>query len=1092
MDVDVEPDQSLTPQLVDAAVESVLEPYEEEVRERYRSAWAADETSEVARMLQAAIVSRSSRLKSYADVSRRPITVNYSLDTAEQLLVSKRYPEMELRFMPNKQHDHPLAAVDRLLSSIKLHSKMPLGLRYPDFGGSILMHVEQGNSNVVVVGGVHDVKDAARSTMVRMRLRKLSDDPDVSETTRVMARSVLSGEGKYFVEASLQTLQGEFMAGVMSHVYDVPLLEIPKMMNRTGMLLFEGVMHFSSRFFFEEEGEMPGVGARFRIVDGEFQMGFVDSPSHWYGHKWDDFSCYGVDQILRVADACYSYKVYENRGDTISFRILRVATDVRDPGPQYVRRPGVPMVAVDSYEHANVSAMVRGRLSPTARLYPKDVWDRMVRAAMLDASRGDLDFPKHVKTYKSVIAGHKYNGKSTVSQLVKTTEVPWLVVDSALYGLTQVTLLRRTTKAFAARELERRVLAGSSVPYLVLRSFVTSLTRLLGGVVSPLVGFLDKLAASGERSVDRLVEVSIQAQLIRIDGRTLIHASGPKSLVEYQDFPLREQAMKEFAIERFVASVIESDKRDKEGSLRPDMSEVIVGGKVVEQVGNVSVATSETLVAESSGLPSWVPFNNDPESREEYVESKSYHTPGMRRDAVIESIRAVEAEHREVEAWAAERYSRYAGGRSPDVEEVRRMHEANKHFDFWYVNKGVFQQESILGADISTFDYAGVFCPSVVLVVDPDGKSVPTRLVPVEDAMYENKIRGIFRTYKTLSVEYTGLVMVSDAMKVLNGPHVSAGLKVASNMSFDAEMAVIEGGPGCGKSYTIINNFKPGDMVITPLRKSAEELREKLVSLKILTPKAALAAVRTADSLCVEAGKKAGYSGFKMLSAYTVHFDECFNTNAGKVYGPVALVKAQRVVLYGDRLQIEHVVRADIKLLYGQISTRHVVKRYLVYRPTKEVLAVYNRHYDHKLRTVNKGKGVVETFHGEFPVLDPTVETKLLVMNQASKVAVKKRYPGKKVDIATTHEAQGSEADTVILFNFEVRKIGEDNPVYLYNQHRYVNVAVSRAKRRFVYVYMSGYPDVVKNWIADSKNPTYIAECANTRNAGTSALMVSG
>lgn len=1092
MGVDVEPDQTLTPQIVDAAVESVLAPYDEEVRERYRAAWAVDETSEVARMLQSAVISRSSRLKSYSDVSRRPITVNYSLNTEDQVLVSKRYPEMELRFMPNKQHDHPLAAVDRLLSSVKLHSKMPVGMRYPDFGGSVLMHVEQGNVDVVVVGGVHDVKDAARSTMVRMRLRKLAHDTGVSDVTRMMAKSVLDNEGIYFVESSLQTLEGNYTAGAMSHVYDVPLLDIPKMMNRTGMLLFEGVMHFSSRFFFEEEGEMPGVGARFRISGGEFQMGFVDSPSHWYGHKWDDFSCYGADQILRVAGACYSYKVYENRGDTISFRILRVDSDIRNPGPQYVQRPGVPMVAVNSYEHANVSAMVRGRLSAATRLYPKDVWERMVRSAMLDASRGELDFAKHFKSYRSVVAGHKYNGVSTVSEVVKTTQVPWLVVDSALYGLTQVTMLRRTTRAFAASELERRVLAGSSVLSLTLRSFVTTAMKAMGAVVCPIWSLLSSLMAYNERAVDKLVEVSVQTQLVRIDGRTLVHAAGPRYLVEYQEFPFREQAMKDEALKTFVAAVLEANSSDERGAVRSDQPSVAVEGLLVDVGGmSVSEVVSGTLVESGADIPSWVPFvgDTDPLIKEEYVQSTEFHTPAQRRDAVVETVRAVDAEYKEIEAWASERFSRYAGGRSPDVDEIGRVREANKNFDFWPVNRGMLQQTSLLGADISTFDYAGVYCPEYVVVIDPGGRSVSTRLVPVEDTVYENAVRAVFRSYKSLPVEYTGLVMVSDGMKILNAPHVSAGLKLASNQSFDAELAIMEGGPGCGKSYTISRNFKAGDMVVTPLRKSAKDLREKLVGLGLLTAKAAFRAVRTMDSVLVEAGKKGGFSDSRLNSAFMVHVDECFNANAGRVYAVLALLKAQRVMMYGDRLQIEHVVRADVTLLYSQVEARHVVKRWTVFRSAPEVLAVFNRHYDYKLRTANKVRGEVVMLHGEYPVVQAGEDVMLLVMNQASKAVVKKRYSGKSVEIATTHESQGSEADTVILFNFEVRKIGEDNPVYLYNQDRYVNVAVSRAKRKFIYVYLSGHMDTVKKWIGDAVSPALIQECGNLANAGVSALL---
>nr|WRW55955.1 methyltransferase and helicase [Fusarium asiaticum vivivirus 1] len=1088
--MDMEADGLLTEEMVDEAVEVVLEPHPEDVREDYRNVWASDDTSEVARMLQASMASKTSRLRSFADVSRKQITVPYLLDADKQRALNSRYRELDIRYLPHNLRDHMEAAADRLLSTVILHSRVPENVPYVDFGGSVVMHVEQGNSNVLVVGGLHDPKDAARAQMNMMRLRVLANDEKAKPITRQMARSILNDEGLYYREGSLQDYDGDRRVGVMSHVYDVPLVEIPAMMEKTGMLLFEGTLHFSSRFFFEESGELEDVGARFELKDGEFSMGFVDSPSHWYSHDWAQFSLYGTDQLINVGDNCYSYKIYENRGDTISFRILRVSSNCRRPRKQYVARPGVPMIEVSSYEHASLVAMESGTLSKVKRRYPKDVWERMVRSAMNDAARSELNFQNQVKAYRNIVAGHKYNGVSTISEKVPATDVHWLVVDSSLYALTRLVLMRRSTRIFTANEMERRALAGCSVFGLMAKALLKPISDAIGATLSPLKTFMDWLVDAFTE--DKLVEAAVMPRLVRVDVGRELHAEmemgGNVASVPHDEYPFREFTAKLIELDAFVEKVLEEAREVESAAVVSNRPEVRVEGKLFdEDLGDfateLGVSEGETLVDK----PEWVPFSaDDPVVKEVYSYSTDSHTEAQMKEAMYETIRAIKEESNALESWCANVFSKFAGGRGVDASEVSRVKEQYNDFDFWYVTDGVIANESVTGVKGSSFAYSGVYCPQYVTVEDPNGEETYTRLVPVLESEYSDEARGIFRVYNTMSCSYTGLIMVCNGLKVLNGPHIAAGIQVASKMPCNAVMGGLVGGPGCGKTHTIGKSFKKGDMAITPLRSSARDIRLKLQKEKGFSERAAHKCVRTLDSLLVEAGQNAGFSGSKKLpSAFMVHVDESYNTNAGRIYSVLSLLNAKRCMMYGDKMQIEFVVRADMVLTYAAVKYSHVVMRYTIFRFGARILACVNPHYGGTLRTANACDGEV-SMTKVMPAIDASEDVKLLVMNQAAKNILFKKYPQFRSKISTVHEAQGSESDVVYLFNFEPRKMSADNPAYLYNQPRYVNVAITRARKRFTYVYTSDHPDLVKQWLKRAEDDSYVQACKDLQTAGES------
>lgn len=1078
---DVSPETLVTPELVDRAVEAVLESFPEDVRDAHRRAWGNDDTGEVAQQLQAAIVAKSSLLKSYAGIVRQSVTVPYVLKEEQQRSLVRRYPDMDIKFKSTASHDHGLAAADRLLSSIRLHSKIPVGMRYVDFGGSVLMHVERGNVDVCVVGDLHDVKDPARAAMVDMRLKMIAKDPGSSENSRIMAQSILRNEGKYFQRGSLETFTGRFDAGVMSHVYDVPLKEIPAMMARCGMLLFECVMHYSDRFHFEEEGELESVGARFRVSKGRFEMGFVGSPAHWYGHEWGQFIAYGADQVIDAGDHRYSYKVTERRGDTISARILQVGGGARPNVLQHVVRPGVPMIEVSTYEFPTKADVELGRKFRTKRYYPVDIWENMVRSAMQDASNQQLDFRKHVRTYRNLVAGHKYNGVTAVTGTVPTTDVPWLVVDSAVYALTQILLLRREIKSFIATEMERRLVSEKWLPSVAISAFLQTLVTVTGLPLVPLEWLGEKSMRFFEKVVDGVISTAPVKQLVRLDAAVLDSSLSVRDTAQPEMLSLQEEAKRLLDIEEFAAAVLEEARKDKEQAPKEDAEVVHVAGERVDESVTAVASSSVTAYDIASGKPDWLPLS-PPGSGvvERYLGSKVGHTPAQRREAVFEAVKVCAAEAQTLEVWCAEKYRKYALGRDPDAVEIGPISEANQDLDFWRVTEGVIG-ESVLGKAPEAFAAAGVYCPRPVEVMD-DGVVRTTTLYPVVEATYDWK--KTFRVHKVIQPEYTGWVLTCRALNVFNGRQVAAGLRASTTLAADYEMGAIIGGPGCGKSYSIAELYARGAMVVTPLRSSAADVRAALVKRKKLTERAAVRCVRTLDSILCEVGSGAGKERFNVPKAARVYVDECFNALAGKFYAVLSLLGAKEIIVYGDKLQIPPQVRAHIATMYGHIEPQHEIARDSVRRSVDVVLACFNGHYGDKLRTLNRENGEVKMIQGVDNFVKRSDDILYLCMNQADKHKIARLYPDAVGKVYTTNEAQGKDAEEVVLFNFEARKMNPENVMYLYFRPEYVNVAISRAKRFFTYAYTSPYEDLVKKWIERGRSPQLIAGGTDISTAG--------
>lgn len=1063
----------LTPGLVDVAVDKVLSGEDELLKAAVVHLWANDYTSEVAQMLSAAALAQSTRQK-YSAAGKTPFVVRSALTKDEAKVFVETHPDYDVRFEYNSSADHGLGGTVRKAGSTRLIGNLPVGMKYADFGGNVIDHVENADRDCIVVGRVMDGHDPMREVLTRRRLasivarhRNTGGSQSVKErVTSVMAASILNGEQKYHVPKLLQEFSLKVPAGIMVHVYDVPLRDIPLMMERCEMLVLEGTMHFSNRFFLEDEGEMPAVSGRFQVDRNKdvFRMGFVQSPVLWYEHKWSEFRKYGADQILHGSVQKYSYKIVSRRGDTIDFRVLPVGGAALPIEDQHYAMPNVPMVEVKGFRMDDRASAGRGKLVQDCRVFPQRTWEYMVRHAAVEAAKGTLDYNALVGIYMTLTAGDTYNGTSRSMGRVPMDDLPLFVVWSAVYALGEVMLLRRGVRTMVDIELDRRRMVEAPLLSLAFEAFLDVAGMTRAGSFSRVYTAMRKVTGAAHRPLfESILDVRPVARIVKIPGdvlETSVPFTGSKTFELPMRFVFSDHLSRQAAYDALMIDVANRVKEigDREKNVKKDIT--VDGQAVRDDAESVTMVGSEV----SGRAPPWLPVIPEWET---YSFDPMAHTAEEMRAAVKEEIELCNSETDKLEAFFSTRFASVVRGREADIGMLKNNSAAWRDADLWWIESGVVVR-SALGRDVEQFDVGGLYVPTPDRVAGVGGASVVTFLRPVVEVAWNGTApdgKQVHRAHRKLGgPDYTGWAMSNRELGVFNGRQIVAGLQVALRYPFSFETAVYTGGPGCGKTTMIIGQHRPEDFIVSPLVKSVKDTRAKLVKTGAYTASAAMSRCRTNDSLLVAVGNEGKIpEGFPR--ADTVRSDEVFNGRYGRVVACFALLGAKRAIGFGDKRQIEPVVRSDMTPVYSAFRAKHVIMRNVVFRGAAPVVACINPHYDNVLRTMSVKPGTVEVLDS-WEGLEPEGDYLLLCMNQVDKPVLRKRFPNAGDRIKTTHESQGGEADSVYLFCIATFKRPRDDKFHLYNLPTYVNVAISRARTKFVYVNYSPNEDLVVEWAA--------------------------
>jgi len=301
------------------------------------------------------------------------------------------------------------------------------------------------------------------------------------------------------------------------------------------------------------------------------------------------------------------------------------------------------------------------------------------------------------------------------------------------------------------------------------------------------------------------------------------------------------------------------------------------------------------------------------------------------------------------------------------------------------------------------------------------------------------------------------------------------------SMPMDYDLGVYTGGPGCGKTYMINKRRREGQQVTSPLVLSIRDVRSMLVRDHGLTLLDSQKVARTIDSWLCRAGQ-----GLAIPHCSEILSDEVYNGRAARAYAVWGLMRAQRVIGYGDERQIPPVDPSGSVRLYKVIRPKYVVRCFLIYRYSPEVLAMIAKHYDYTLRTVKK-PGETEVLWIDRPTdYKPTHEdSAILTMYQAQKVTARKMFPDMKGKVTTTHEAQGKTVDEVFVCQFDPRTRPKGDTFDLYQSPEYVNVALSRVTKRLV-VGNVAKPNLLDQWYAYSQDPRRVKAAGDVATAGQS------
>ncbi|QKN22719.1 replicase [Erysiphe necator associated ssRNA virus 11] len=1088
---------NVTGDLIDNAVNQVLKekglpgPTEHMIR----GMLANDSNSAVARAYYHAMLAKPS-LSSLDILGKSDLVLPYRFADDNQLQMLRDYaPEFSIKSVQRETHDHPMAAACRLVDRKLVYSRIPPNVTVSDVGGSIIPLVLAGTlgNPVHSCSPIVDGKDPGRDKLNKLRVKQILADPHQKETVRKAAKRYLDCDTDAMCNNVVQRCSYTSVAISCIHVYDIPIEDWPGIMSNKGATLVEGCMLFPQSVYSVTAGDIPYAGARFEIdvKKNIFSMGFSNSAAWWYRHKLSDYVKYGVDQVLYHKSGTYSYKIVERRGDTIYYRILKVALPNKiQPSPVY-RVPGVPMVRVNGFPVQRLTGSARDRdfvgiLSSHARrcqhLFPALLWHDMLGHAKECAERGTLTYERLVNYYRTVAPRQSINGVivaggTTVEDL---NQLVALIVHVSLFAYLSVAKTKVETEVLTHFEVADRDAHARGSFIEVMAAMGRTLKSTLSLFVLPLELCLNLIA---DKATDRVLATSFdwsfEPEYREISLKklvpTLFSSISDNNVVDdsvwfdsaFYHAPVAQ--VKDALADASTASVV----LDCLGDLLPDEFVAKLENKISD-TAKESAETSEVVGVNTNqddvknygsvhgltnALPGSVGFIIDEDER-----ARRYASV---QEAIVEAIE----ESKKSEAACADHYGRMMTANRPNKKLMSDWGEQFGNPDYWFVKDGVIQ-ESISGLNSDDFLHSAVFIPH-----DYEGK----RLLEVTEERFEGVSAGeyVVKIYKKIEANYTGWAYTNDSLMVYNGPAIVESMKESLSKSMDFQITLMQGPPGCGKTTSIVDMALPTDIVLVPARKAAIETSHRLAAKGKEFKSMAQNRVRTVDSYMVNRLTSTKVSSLKTQRLLA---DEAFMTREGRWLAVAALLGASIIYAYGDENQIPHVPRAECPSLFVKLKYQSCEHSYLTYRCPAEILACWNSVFDYKIRTRSEVRGEV-SMHPSHVGIDIPDGCVMMGMYQADKKKLTEMYSGsaRKIKIMTVHESQGNTYKHVRLHRFDLRK--RVDKLSLYDRVPYVLVAMSRSTDTFSYI-APDLDDLVSKWIKVGKDSRRIEACKDVVSAG--------
>jgi hypothetical protein len=287
-------------------------------------------------------------------------------------------------------------------------------------------------------------------------------------------------------------------------------------------------------------------------------------------------------------------------------------------------------------------------------------------------------------------------------------------------------------------------------------------------------------------------------------------------------------------------------------------------------------------------------------------------------------------------------------------------------------------------------------------------------------------------------------VLVTDALRLFQGPRLLRRLTDINTVTLPF-LVVDEGVPGAGKTTSIIERARDGDVIVTAFKKTAEETRAKLRQAKpsIRVP------VYTIDSYLLN--HRTHHTRVLVDEIYAVHF--------GSVAVVAAIAKASIVHGYGDPRQLRMISRVfDFEFLNNYPPFAFYRDVVVSNRCPADVCACLSRFYPGFLTrnpvvtsmNYRKITNVVDVPHDNSALY--------LTFTQQEKQELQKHLdgiPGNSACVVTVHESQGSQCETVHLVRLNTKKL----TIYTSEPHNIV--ALTRHSKVLTFHTTTFDPDTV-------------------------------
>jgi len=1075
----------ITPGAIDEAVDDVLEDFgiAKDNADVLRKLMANDHSSEVARAYYGGAASAGLQ-RAHLRAARKTLTISYELTESEVAMLVAYSPEYKLAFKNVDVHDHGLAAAYRTIDQVLVESRVPPGARYSDVGASVMRHVKQGHDDVHMCVTFADPKDPQREVLTGLQLKKVESDPSAMPSVRELAKKAIQRDKQLICGKRAQDCCYKTPVVISVHVYDIPMADWPTIMENKGAKLVEGCMLFSPRILEQKRGNFPAAGVRFEVDrDADrFSMGFINSPSWWYSHSWREYARYGADQLLYGKTGVFSYKIVERRGDTIFFRILRVGGRPREMPEQHYKLPGVAMVRVIGFD---VNSGKSAKTSPAKEWHwPRPLWEDMVSHAQERFEKKTLTADSMFNFYRSVAPRQTINSVVTFGgHSVHMDELVALVVMSSVTAIVESLTTNETVRAMLDQEVAQRMGSAESTIFKVVSS-LSNITwvgyrysfGLLTDWIRNKAGKLGSVELAEAMRVEwtPVVEMRVLPMEL-VMSKTWRAAFGFTPSAFHKGFS--EEVRTAAPFDHVTAAAGDPDMAevvmDLFGDALPQHVQLSLQASVDKKNEMESARVAELAASENVGT------SHQGSTKVDSVTGTADDTPlaNERRSAILEAITEVEMEQIQISAECRKTYAELTTSGVPNEGACRSGKEVYRSPEFWWLNQGLFEK-SLLGTTLEEFDHMAVYIPH------HSGK-IGGNVQPVQSELFEGMSEGrmVCREYfKLTDSTFTGWALVTDSLRVYNGPEIVQSLRQALNMQVEFDVVLCEGPPGCGKTTKIVSSVQQGDGVFCPMRVSVRETRDRIRTKRKGLKFNVRRDCGTLDSFLVNWGRDKKVTAMRFLRVF---IDEAFAAHAGKWYALCALLGVRTVFAYGDRQQIPHVPRAVLASMHARIKCQREDTTFLSYRCPQDAVAAIGDLYGWKIRSASEVKvslhqGTLEAA-ADFP--DGCV---MLGMYQSDKKEIHRMYSssGKKFKVMTVHESQGNTFKDVWMHRFDARRRSDGSS--LYDKPNYVNVGMSRHTSTFLYRLPSGLEDEVTRRITQGKSIRRMVAAAEQATAGES------